>query len=280
MKKKSLLVIAIALVLIMASIATMFMLRNTDNGEDSFNSLSNNSTNADWMPAEMPDEINDNIAEDLGLTRDELDELLNKPLDLTDEEQAKLQDILDSMKVPEIEEFIEDDDPNDNIHTFIDKNGNQGTMEVDIPELTEEDVDQFYSDFETFLDQLANSDIPLEDIELPQLGGNIDESTDNTEDTDAAPIYDSDGNIHNSEEGYNGEYEGTEEVEVSTYMDTGLTLTEIAQLPDEEKIALGFNQRSDGSWADKYGIRLPSPEPSESEKEAANKSSEGVKWQG
>lgn len=280
MKKKHILIIAIALVLIMASIATIFMFRGTDGSKDSFNSLSNNSTNTDWMPAEMPDEINDNIAEDLGLTRDELDELLNKPLDLTDEEQAKLQDILDSCEVPEVDKFIEDDDPNDNVHTYIDTNGNQGTMTVDIPELTDEDIDQFYEDLDTYLDQLANSDIPIEDIELPQLGGDADGSNDNTEDTEDTPIYDSDGNIHNSEEGYNGEYEGTEEEVVSTYRDTGLTLEEIAQLPDEEKIALGFTQLSNGAWVDDGGNMLPSPKLSESEKEAANKSSEGVKWQG
>lgn len=65
-----------------------------------------------------------------------------------------------------------------------------------------------------------------------------------------------------------------------TYMDTGLTLKQIAELPDEEKIALGFTQRSDGSWADQYGIRLPSPELSEEDNRRAEESSEGVKWFG
>lgn len=43
-----------------------------------------------------------------------------------------------------------------------------------------------------------------------------------------------------------------------TYRDTGLTLEEIARLPDEEKIALGFNQLSNGAWVDAGGNKLPS----------------------
>ena len=49
-------------------------------------------------------------------------------------------------------------------------------------------------------------------------------------------------------------------------------------LTDEEKIALGFTQRSDGTWVDETGYKLPSRELSESEIEASGKSSEGVKW--
>lgn len=66
----------------------------------------------------------------------------------------------------------------------------------------------------------------------------------------------------------------------NTYRDTGLTLEEIAELPDEQKIALGFTQLSNGAWVDAGGNMLPTPELSESEKEAANESSEGVKWYG
>ena len=49
-------------------------------------------------------------------------------------------------------------------------------------------------------------------------------------------------------------------------------------LTDEEKIALGFTQRSNGTWVDETGYMLPSPEPTEEEWESINESSEGVKW--
>lgn len=52
-----------------------------------------------------------------------------------------------------------------------------------------------------------------------------------------------------------------------TYRDTGLTLEEISKLPDEQKIALGFTQLSNGAWIDAWGRKLPSPELSEEDME-------------
>ena len=280
MKKKNILIIAIAIALIITSIVIIFISRDSDETDSTFdplNSLEN--YDATEIPNKLPDESYDNIAESMGITRDELDEIITTPLDLTPEQKENIDAILNKYAIPEIDRFIEDDDPNDNVYTYIDTDGNQGTLTLNTPEVTEDDVDSFYDDLDSFLEQLENEDIPLEDIAPPTLGGDTDGSDETDTDT---PIYDSDGNIQDEEDGYNGELEGTEEVDTTDYWVKyyGMTAEEIRNLSDEEKIALGFRQRSNGTWVDEDYMMLPPEELSEEGKEAANESSEGINWQG
>lgn len=60
----------------------------------------------------------------------------------------------------------------------------------------------------------------------------------------------------------------------------GMTAEELRNLSDEELIALGFRQRSNGTWVDEDHMMLPIPEPSEEDYERGAESSEGVKWYG
>ena len=194
---------------------------------------------------EVPDEFYDNMADNLGMSRDELDELLNTPLDLTPEQQEQLNELNTK---DDAEEEMEE-----------------------IPEITDEDIANFNEDFDEFIDKLMNGDI--DDLVAPQLGNDgastdtPDASTDtdttdtpdNTEDSDTSDDLDDYDNSDNHD-GYNGELEGTEDTtNIPSYWERmyGMTAEQISELPDEEKIALGFTQRSNGTWVDETGYMLP-----------------------
>ena len=194
MKKKHIVLISIFVILIVASLLTMYFLRDADGSNDTFDPL-NSLENWDWVVTELPDESYDRIAENMGITREELDEIITTPLDLTEDQQKEIIAILEKYYVPEIDKFIEDDDPNDNVYTYIDTNGDVGTMTLNTPNLTDEENEEYESAVDDFLAMLENEDIPLEDIAPPILDDYA--NTNEQEDTNAEddePIYDSDGN--------------------------------------------------------------------------------------
>ena len=139
MKKKHILIISIFVILIIASIVTMSIMKGTDGSNSTFDPLNNN-TLQNWdVPDALPDESYDNIANSMGISREELDELITTPLDLTPEQEAAIEKRLDESRPPEIAEFTEDDNPNDNIYTYVDTNGDVGTMTLNTPNLADEE---------------------------------------------------------------------------------------------------------------------------------------------
>ena len=142
MKKKHVIFISIFVILIIASIATMFILKDADNSNSTFDSL-DSSLQTNVIPEAVPDKVYDNIANSMGITREELDEIITTPLDLTDEQKEAIAEIISRHEAPDISEFIEDENPNDNIYTYIDTNGDTGEMIVDIPEFTDEENEEY-----------------------------------------------------------------------------------------------------------------------------------------
>ena len=194
----------------------MFILKGTDGSNSTFDPL-NNSTLQDWdVPDALPDDSYDNIANSMGITREELDELITTPLDLTPEQEAAIEEILDSYRPPDIAEFTEDANPNDNIFPYIDTDGNTGEMEINIPDLTEDELDQYYADMDAFLEKLENGEIDFENDMPPQLGDYYNDPNIGTGDYDEMRN-DGENYIGIGEGGFMGDPDDEEEATENTY---------------------------------------------------------------
>lgn len=109
----------------------------------------------------IPDETMQNIADGMGITVEELEEELNKPL--SKEEEANLNEInkmVETLIIQDIAELTEDENPDDNIYNFVDANGNEGTIEMPEATMTEEQIDIWNAQYEEWLAALARGENP------------------------------------------------------------------------------------------------------------------------
>lgn len=144
MKKKSIVIVSIA-ALVTAIIAAALFMGNTGktNANDNFDTLEN-------MPEFEFDA--EQAADNLGMSEEELEEYLNTPLGeiLTDEQIESLNEALAENDIPDIDEILED--LGDDNYLCTDTDGNEVIMHV--PQITDEEAEQYNKDFEAYLDAL------------------------------------------------------------------------------------------------------------------------------
>lgn len=105
MKKNMKLGIAIAILLIIAAITSWYFLIYSKKDSADI------TVTTEDIQKHLPD-----------MTKEEIDSILNT--ELTEEQLEAYRKLEEEYFLPEVEEEIEDDDPDDNIHTYIGKDGN------------------------------------------------------------------------------------------------------------------------------------------------------------